>query len=142
MSNEPINDWKLELETNIEIKNIWNALIQETDDNYVYLNNANYNATIPAKGTVSFGFIGKVAGDDEAKIDEYYLYDMLEIEDEETQIINEVKDGYERSEDDFATEEQYMMYKKAVLFHDTEIASKILQTSLMLLLSCHVFLQY
>ena len=116
LSNEPINDWKLELETNIEIKNIWNALIQETDDNYVYLNNANYNATIPAKGTVSFGFIGKLAGDDEAKIDEYYLYDMLKIEDEETQMINEVKDGYERSEDDFATEEQYMMYKKVVSY--------------------------
>ena len=122
LSNEPINDWKLELETNIEIKNIWNALIQETDDNYVYLNNANYNATIPAKGTVSFGFIGKVAGDDEAKIDEYYLYDMLEIEDEETQIINEVKDGYERSEDDFATEEQYRAYKK-VLFKLTKASA-------------------
>lgn len=122
LSNEPINDWKLELETNIEIKNIWNALIQETDDNYVYLNNANYNATIPAKGTVSFGFIGKVAGDDEAKIDEYYLYDMLEIEDEETQIINEVKDGYERPEDDFATEEQYRAYKK-VLFKLTKASA-------------------
>lgn len=29
----------------------------------------------------------------------------------------------------FTSMEQYMMYKKAVLFHDTEIASKILQTS-------------
>ena len=30
---------------------------------------------------------------------------------------------------EFSSMEQYMMYKKAVLFHDTEIASKILQTS-------------
>lgn len=29
----------------------------------------------------------------------------------------------------FTSMEQYMMYRKAVLFHDTEIASKILQTS-------------
>ena len=29
----------------------------------------------------------------------------------------------------YSSMEQYMMYKKAVLFHDTEIASKILQTS-------------
>ena len=29
----------------------------------------------------------------------------------------------------FTSMEQYMMYKKAVLFHDMEIASKILQTS-------------
>ena len=29
----------------------------------------------------------------------------------------------------FTSMEQYMMYKKAVLFHDMEIASKIIQTS-------------
>ena len=30
---------------------------------------------------------------------------------------------------EFSSMEQYMMYKKAVLFHDMEIASKIIQTS-------------
>ena len=108
LSEEVIDDWKLELETNIKIKQIWNAVIVESDENYVYLNNANYNAKIPAKGSVTFGFLAEV--DEEAEIAGYCLYDMMEVSDEETQIEEELEEGYEREEDEFANEEEYQAY--------------------------------
>ncbi len=43
LTGREIDDWKLELETNIKIDQIWNAVVEESDDNYLYLNNANYN---------------------------------------------------------------------------------------------------
>lgn len=109
LSDRVIDDWKLELETNIKIEQIWNATIEESEDNYLYLNNANYNATIPANGSVSFGFIAEVDG--EMAISEYYLYDMMEVTDAETEIQNEIEDGYEREEEEFDTEMQYQAYK-------------------------------
>lgn len=109
LSDKVISDWKLELEANIKIEQIWNATVEENEDNYLYLNNANYNATIPANGSVSFGFIAEVNG--EMKINEYYLYDMMEVTDAETEIENEVEDGYEREEEEFDTEMQYQAYK-------------------------------
>ena len=109
LSNRVISDWKLELETNIKIEQIWNATVEENEDNYLYLNNANYNATIPANASVSFGFIAEVDG--EMKINEYYLYDMMEVTDVETEIKNEIEDGYEREEEEFDTEMQYQAYK-------------------------------
>ena len=82
---------------------------RESEENYLYLNNANYNASIPANGSVSFGFIAEVEG--EMNIDEYYLYDMMQVIDEETEIEDEIEDGYERGEDEFDTESQYQAYK-------------------------------
>lgn len=109
LSDRVIDDWKLELETNIKIEQIWNAAVEESEDNYLYLNNANYNATIPANSSVSFGFIAEVDG--EMQISEYYLYDMMEVTDAETEIENEIEDGYEREEEEFDTEMQYQAYK-------------------------------
>ena len=109
LSDNVIDDWKLELETNIKIQQVWNAKVEESEENYLYLNNANYNASIPANGSVSFGFIAEVEG--EMNIDEYYLYDMMQVIDEETEIEDEIEDGYERGEDEFDTEIQYQAYK-------------------------------
>ncbi len=109
LTGREIDDWKLELETNIKIDQIWNAVVEESDDNYLYLNNANYNATISKDGSITFGFIAEVDG--EAEISEYYLYDMMEVTDEETRIENELEDGYEREEEDFDTELQFQAYK-------------------------------
>ena len=109
LSDNVIDDWKLELETDIKIQQVWNAKVEESEENYLYLNNANYNASIPANGSVSFGFIAEVEG--EMNIDEYYLYDMMQVIDEETEIEDEIEDGYERGEDEFDTEIQYQAYK-------------------------------
>ena len=108
LSDRIIDDWKLELETGIKMEQVWNAVVEESDDHYIYLNNSCHNASIAPGGTVSFGFIGEAEGD--AGIDEYYLYDMMELVDEETEIEGEVEDGYERDEDEFDTEEEYRAY--------------------------------
>lgn len=109
LSDRVIDDWKLELESNIKIKEIWNAVLEEEEDHYLYLNNAGHNATIAANSSVTFGFLAEVDGD--AEISEYYLYDMREVTDEETKITNELEDGYEREEDDFETDQQYQAYQ-------------------------------
>lgn len=104
-----IEDWKLELESNLHITQLWDADLLESDDAYCYIDNKNYNADIPANGTVTFGFIAECNG--EPEISEYYLYEMSEVPDIEEQIEAELEEGYIREEEDFETEEKYEAYQ-------------------------------
>ncbi len=55
----PISSWKLEFNFAVNLTSVWDAVVQSrTGDRYV-LQNASWNAMIPANGgSVSFGFVG------------------------------------------------------------------------------------
>jgi endoglucanase len=53
-----IDGWTLEFTAPFEITNIWNAEIVSQEGNRYVIRNKSYNSTIPADGTVSFGFNG------------------------------------------------------------------------------------
>lgn len=54
----PILNWRLEFDFSHQITQIWNgAIASHVGDHYV-VNNAGYNGTIPANGSVEFGFLG------------------------------------------------------------------------------------
>lgn len=50
LSDRIIDDWKLELETGIKMEQVWNAVVEESDDHYIYLNNSCHNASIAPGG--------------------------------------------------------------------------------------------
>lgn len=109
LSDRKIEDWKLELETNLVFTEIWNAEIKDTADYYCYLDNKGYNANISENGSVTFGFIAEC--NETPEISEYYLYEMTEPIDEEDEIIYELEeDEEERDEDDFDTKQEYQAY--------------------------------
>ncbi len=60
-SNTAIDSWTLEFDYDDEITSIWNAIIVSHVGNHYVIENAGYNGTICANGTVSFGFTGKPA---------------------------------------------------------------------------------
>ena len=105
LGDTKIEDWKLELETNMDFKNIWGAKIKEAEDGTCTLDNMNYNANIDAKGSVSFTFIAEYPDGEEPKVSEYYLYEMGSVFDIEEHIQNELEDTDEDAEyideDDF-----------------------------------------
>lgn len=108
-SNSKIEDWKLELETNLVFTEIDDAQVLKTDTFYCYLDNKGYNADIPQKSSVSFEFTAEC--DETPDIAEYYLYEMIEPVDEEDAIIFEVKEGEPpRNDEDFDTDEEYQAY--------------------------------
>lgn len=109
LSDRKIEDWKLELETNLVFTEIWNAELKDTADYYCYLDNKGYNANISENGSVTFGFIAEC--NETPEIAEYYLYEMAEPIDEEDEIIYELEeDEEERDEEDFDTEQEYKAY--------------------------------
>lgn len=108
-SNSKIEDWKLELETNLVFTEIDDAQVLKTDTFYCYLDNKGYNADIPKKSSVSFEFTAEC--DETPDIAEYYLYEMIEPVDEEDAIIFEVKEGKPpRDDEDFDTDKEYQAY--------------------------------
>lgn len=111
LSNRTVEDWKLELQTNLKIESIWNAEIVEEDSDieYIYVNNANYNADIKAGGTVSFGIVATFDG--EPEISENYLYEMTDTIDEESVIMDEAEEGQVRAQDEFDNSKEYEAYK-------------------------------
>jgi hypothetical protein len=52
----PISNWKLEFDDSPAISSIWDARVTSHVGNHYVIVNAGWNATIPANGTVSFGF--------------------------------------------------------------------------------------
>ena len=73
-SEQTIEDWKVKFKSDISIQSIWNAKIELNEDNYYYLNNANYNADIEPNKSVSFGF--SASYDKNTEIDEIQLFEM------------------------------------------------------------------
>lgn len=116
LSDVRIEDWKLELETNLKFEQIWNAEILETDEYYCYLDNKNYNENIEANGSITFGFIATFEG--EIDIAEYYLYAMEEPFDEVEYLESEIEEGSDDlEEDDFDTEEEYTAYQTVKAYY-------------------------
>jgi aryl-phospho-beta-D-glucosidase BglC (GH1 family) len=58
----PINGWTLEFDSPVNITNIWNAVIVSHVGNHYVIQNASWNATIAAGGSVTFGFQGSPGG--------------------------------------------------------------------------------
>ena len=54
----PIGSWSLEFDFPGQISSIWNASISSHTGNHFVVQNADWNGSIPAGGTVSFGFNG------------------------------------------------------------------------------------
>ncbi len=114
-----IEDWKLELETDLVFKEVWDAEIEETDDYYCYLDNKGDNANIPPNGSVTFGFIAECG--EESEISEYYLYEMANPIDEESWIIYELESGEMRDDEDFNTKEEYAAYQIVRSYYITKL---------------------
>ena len=78
-----IEDWKLDLNSNLDIENIWNAKVVSKYGNIYRLDNAQYNQNIEVGQSVEFGFIAKVDG--QVIIDDYVLNEMsaTELNDED-----------------------------------------------------------
>ena len=78
-----IEDWKLDLNSNLDIENIWNAKVVSKYGNIYRLDNAQYNQNIEVGQSVEFGFIAKVDG--QVIIDDYVLNEMsaTEVNDED-----------------------------------------------------------
>jgi endoglucanase len=57
-----VSDWRLAFDAPFAITQIWNATIESHVGNHYVIRNPGYNATIPAGGSVSFGFNGGPRG--------------------------------------------------------------------------------
>ncbi|WP_458459176.1 cellulose binding domain-containing protein, partial [Pseudobutyrivibrio sp.] len=55
-SNQTIEDWKIEFTYDANIGSIWNAAVDEKDDDYYSIINAEHNQNILPGETVTFGF--------------------------------------------------------------------------------------
>ncbi|MCR5703347.1 MAG: cellulose binding domain-containing protein, partial [Eubacterium sp.] len=66
-------DWVLEFDFDGNIDEIWNAKIESHEGNHYVIKNVEYNSTISANGTVSFGFSVK-NGNSENSPKNYHLY--------------------------------------------------------------------
>jgi endoglucanase len=61
-SQGPLNDWKIELDVDREITNLWNARIISRSGSLYIIEPENYNRTIASNGSISFGFQGTPGG--------------------------------------------------------------------------------
>ncbi len=104
-----IEDWKIDLETNLTFISVWNAKIKRRRESGYTLDNMGYNANIEAGGSVSFTFIAEYPEGEEPNVSEYYLYEMGDVVDIEEQIQSQLEDPEEDveyiDENDFEGEE-------------------------------------
>lgn len=61
-SNQPVQDWELEFDYPHSINNIWNASIAQHSGDHYKIVAPSWASTIPANGSVSFGYIGSRNG--------------------------------------------------------------------------------
>ncbi len=54
-----LEDWVLEFDFGRTVTDIWNGVIESHEGNHYVIKNAGYNSSIPASGSVSFGFNGQ-----------------------------------------------------------------------------------
>ena len=65
LSDHAISDWKLEFTYDADIESIWNASLDEKDDDYYSILNGGSNQNIPEGGSVTFGFTAAGTGEEE-----------------------------------------------------------------------------
>lgn len=116
-SEEDIEDWRLELLSDVDFDNVWNAELLECADGYSYLENMSYNQNIPAGGSVSFGFIATC--EKTPDFSEHILYEIGEVQkdsaDEDEEEEEEYYDGdVIWGEEDFQSPEDYQEYLKSI----------------------------
>lgn len=87
-SEHRIEDWKLDLTSNLQMENVWNAKIISQYEDIYRLNNAGYNQNIEVGETVEFGFVAKV-NDEKVHIENYVLNEMTATEFEDGDILEE-----------------------------------------------------
>ncbi|HHX57963.1 MAG TPA: hypothetical protein GX710_08105, partial [Clostridiales bacterium] len=58
ISEETIEDWKIEFDFDHKIDRFWTAIIEKQEGNHYYIKNAGYNANIKPGQTVVLGFSG------------------------------------------------------------------------------------
>ena len=97
-SDNYIEDWFLEFESNFKIIDIWNAKINDfqldNDENnstiaYYSMANVGYNQSIEPGQTINFGFIGELLGDNDSKIENEALYQLTVYPYEDEEILSE-----------------------------------------------------
>ena len=78
----------MEFESNFKIIDIWNAKINDfqldNDENnstiaYYSMANVGYNQSIEPGQTINFGFIGELLGDNDSKIENEALYQLMKM---------------------------------------------------------------
>ena len=57
-TDKPMEAWHLEFDYAGEISNIWNGVIEKSENGRYYISNADYNSVISANGNVTIGFNG------------------------------------------------------------------------------------
>ncbi len=100
-----IEDWKLDIISNLEIENIWNAKIVSKYEDIYRIDNANYNQNIEMGQSVEFGFIAKVDGK-EVSIDNYVLSEMFATELEDEDVMEEVDEDTSDGDGSFFDDSQ------------------------------------
>lgn len=65
LSDHAISDWKLEFTYDADIESIWNASLDEKDDDYYSILNGGSNQNIPEGSSVTFGFTAAGTGEEE-----------------------------------------------------------------------------
>src|SRR6185436_1230133 len=54
--SQPLQGWTIEFDAAFDITNLWGAVIVSHVGSHYVLRNVEWNATVPAGGTASFGF--------------------------------------------------------------------------------------
>lgn len=114
-----IEDWKLDLNSNLDIENIWNAKIVSKYENIYRLDNVQYNQNIEVGQSVEFGFIAKVDG--QVIIEDYVLNEMSATEIDDEDLFEEVDDSsvdenFDDEVESDETEEDEITYPKDFVF--------------------------
>nr|MBP3598497.1 cellulose binding domain-containing protein [Eubacterium sp.] len=115
-SEEKIEDWSLNLNSNFEIDQIWNATVaeevKEEDFTFYDIENTGYNQNIAPKQSVEFGFIATCDGEPELSLTELYHvtadFDFTEAKEDEDE--PEFVDEFTLDSDCFETREEYEQY--------------------------------
>ncbi|MCR5796648.1 MAG: cellulose binding domain-containing protein [Eubacterium sp.] len=70
ISESKIENWEIEFPTNVKIENIWNARIQDQDEDGYIIKNVDWNQDIDVKKQVRFGFTCSYDESEEIEIPE------------------------------------------------------------------------
>ncbi|MDD3370098.1 MAG: cellulose binding domain-containing protein, partial [Lachnospiraceae bacterium] len=93
-SNEKIENWCIEFPLNESIQNIWNAKIENRENGYYTIKNADWNQDIAVGSTVSFGF---TAEGDFTEFPDYYsiLGTVAQVSADDYDILYKVESDWE-----------------------------------------------
>lgn len=86
-SGRELDQWKLDFDWDSKITAIWNARLEKCDNNHYIISSEFWNETIPAGGTLTFGFLGTngQSKSDPAGFVVRDIYDELSLKDSEWQ---------------------------------------------------------